>query len=37
LNYRAISRLNTVLSDAQLQRIGGLPEPQEGQDFTIYW
>ncbi len=36
LNARAISRLKTVLTEEQIQRIGGLPEPQEDEGFSFF-
>ena len=40
LSYRAINRLKAVLSPEQIERIGGLPEPKEGEtsiETSISW
>jgi hypothetical protein len=36
LNARAISRLKAILREDQIQRIGGLPEPQEEDEASIF-
>jgi len=36
LNARAINRLKAILTEDQIQRIGGLPEPQEEDEMSIF-
>jgi len=37
INFRAINRLKAMLREDQLQRLGGLPEPPEEEEYEIYW
>jgi hypothetical protein len=37
LNHRAIARLKSILSEAQINQIGGLPEPKESDNPFETW